>query len=369
MKLSRNSLAAALSFSLILLSILAFPATQVSAQETKIALQRGYRTGYSDGYMSGYRDSIENAARSYDRHNEYGKADRAYVKDYGTVEDYRDGYKQGFEVGYDTGFDKKSFDAVLPAELKKRGALPQRTTVETATVTTVTPTANVPAPSTVVTTTATTTNDGGQYQQQQQYQQQPLPSTRTENVSYSQNGDQIIVIPAETELVVELLSEINTDDSKEGERFQARVITPSELNGAIVEGRISKLEKPGRIKRRASMTLMFDQIRLSETRWANYNAILTEVLPVKGDNIRKVDTEGTVQGKSSVKSDVIKVGAATGTGLVVGAVVAGPVGAGVGAGVGAAFGVGAVVVERGKHINIAKGQQLRIRTAYETQIR
>jgi hypothetical protein len=41
----------------------------------------------------------------------------------------------------------------------------------------------------------------------------------------------------------------------------------------------------------------------------------------------------------------------------------------VGAGVGAAFGVGAVVVERGKHIKIVPGQQLRIKTAYETQIR
>ena len=53
----------------------------------------------------------------------------------------------------------------------------------------------------------------------------------------------------------------------------------------------------------------------------------------------------------------------------VGAVVGGPVGAAVGAGVGAAFGVGAVVVERGKHVNLTKGQQLKIRTAYETQIR
>ncbi len=360
MKLSRNSLAAAISFSLFLLSFLAFPANQVSAQDIKIALQRGYRTGYSDGYMSGYRDSIENTARSYARHSEYSKADRAYVKDYGTVEDYSDGYRQGFEFGYNTGFDKKSFDAVLPADLKKRGIVPVKTTVETATVTPTVPTATVMTPTATATmptadTTETTT--------------QPMVSARTENASYVQNGDQIVVIPADTELVVELLSDINTDDSKEGERFQARVVSPSEIGGAIVEGRIGKIEKPGKFKRRASISLNFDQIRLTDTRWANYNAILTEVLPVKGDNIRKVDAEGTVEGKNSVKSDLVKVGAATGAGLVVGAVVAGPVGAGVGAGVGAAFGVGAVVVERGKHINIVKGQQLRIRTAFETQIR
>ena len=78
-------------------------------------MQRGYRTGYSDGYMSGYRDTIDNAAKSYDKHNEYSRADRAFNKDYGTLEDYRDGYQQGFEVGYDTGFEKRSFDATIPS--------------------------------------------------------------------------------------------------------------------------------------------------------------------------------------------------------------------------------------------------------------
>lgn len=344
MKLSKKILAAAINFSLMLLSFLAFPAAQVSAQDIKIALQRGYRTGYSDGYMSGYRDSIENASRGYERHSEYTKADRAYTKDYGTIEDYRDGYRQGFEIGYNTGFDKKSFDAQLPTELKKRGTIP----------------AKIPSESAILPTTPTAPEANNP----------PTVAAKSENISYAPTtDDRIIVIPADTELVVELLGDINTNDSKEGERFQARVVSPSELNGAIVEGRIDKIQKPGRIKRRAALTLSFNQIHLSENRWANYNAILTEVLPVKGDNIKKVDTEGTVEGKSSVKTDIIKVGAATGTGLVVGAIVGGPVGAGVGAGVGAAFGVGAVVVDRGKHISIIKGQQMRIRTAHETQIR
>ncbi|MGI8467273.1 MAG: hypothetical protein ACR2N3_02365 [Pyrinomonadaceae bacterium] len=357
MMLSRSYLSTAFSISLILLSFIIFPVKQVSAQDTKVALQRGYRTGYSDGYMSGYRDSIENAARGYDRHSEYGKADRAYSKDYGTVEDYRDGYRQGFEIGYDTGFDKKSFDAVLPSELKKRGNSPPKTPIETATVTTTTPTtATITTSTTTVSDTVAANNP-------------PTVAERTENINYVQNGDQIVVIPAETELVVELLDDINTNDSKEGERFHARVVSPNELSGAIVEGRITKLLKPGKIKRRSEIELSFDRINLSENRWANYNAILTEVLPVKGDNIKRVDTEGTVQGKDSVKSDAVKVGAATGTGLVIGAIAGGPVGAGVGAGVGAAFGVGAVLVEGGKNINIIKGQQLRIRTAYETQIR
>lgn len=330
MKLTRSFVAIALSFSLCLTAFLSFPVNQVTAQESKIALQRGYRTGYSDGYMSGYRDAIDNAARGFDRHSEYKKADRAYSRDYGTLEDYQDGYRQGFENGYNTGFEKRSFDATLPPDLKKRGIIENGDTIS-----------------------ETTEN---------------RTQTPTENIAYT-NDDRIIIIPVETELIVELIEGLTTEDNKNGDKFVARVVSPQELNGAMVEGRISKIQKPGRIKRRAEMSLSFDMIRLTDNRWANYNAMLTEVLPIKGDNIKRVDDEGTVEGKSSVKNDSIKVGATTGTGAVIGAVAGGPVGAAVGAGVGAAFGVGAVIVERGKHIKLVKGQQLRIKTAYETQIR
>ena len=90
---------------------------------------------------------------------------------------------------------------------------------------------------------------------------------------------------------------------------------------------------------------------------------------MKGDNIRRVDNEGTAIGKSTLKMDAAKVGGATGAGLITGAIIGGPVGAAVGAGVGAAFGVGAVVIDRGKHVRLARNQQVRIRTGYETQIR
>ena len=102
---------------------------------------------------------------------------------------------------------------------------------------------------------------------------------------------------------------------------------------------------------------------------SNFAGTLTEVLAVKGDNVSRVDNEGTAVGKGSIKPDAVKVGGATGAGAIVGAVVGGPVGAAVGAGMGAAFGVGAVVIERGKHIHLNRNQQLRVKSEYETQIR
>lgn len=372
MKQARSFMSFFISYTLIF-SFLSFAIPSVSAQDSKVALQRGFRTGYSDGYMSGYRDSIDNATKSYQRHKEYKDANRAFNKDYGTLEDYSDGYRQGFEAGYDTGFEKRSFDATIPANLSRRGAVKLEPNVAETTVKTTEPLIDTTAKTDTVTNPV---EDNVTYSNPQAIADtngnysDSTATANTQKINYTTDyTDAIIIIPAETELIVELLDAIDTEKSSEGDAFKARVVSPYEISGAIIEGRISKIQKPGRIKRRAEVLLTFDRIVLNDDRWSNYAAILTEVLPIKGDNVRRVDTEGTVEGKSSVKDDSIKVGATTGTGLVIGAIAGGPVGAAVGAGVGAAFGVGAVVIERGKHIHLKKEQQLRIKTSFNTQIR
>ncbi len=377
MKLTRSLLALALTFSISLLSFLAIPLHTATAQEVNAALQRGYRTGYSDGYMAGYRDVIDNASKAIAVHEEYSTAARAYTRDYGPLEDYRDGYRQGFESGYNTGFAKRSFDSALPSGLKLRGVVdvPLATPAPETSAATV-PTAQpenaavdaveaVPAPETSNQEPAT----------EQPVQTEPadvaaVPNGSIQKVAYTRNTeDAVIIIPRDTELILELQEPLDTGHSREGDKFTAKVVAPQEIVGAIIEGRVDKIEKPGRIKKRSAMLLSFDKIIISESRWSNFDAIMTEVLPVKGDNVKRVDGEGTAVGKSTLKPDVVKVGAATGAGAGIGALAGGPVGAAVGAGVGAAFGVGAVIIERGKNINLRASQQLRVKTSYETQIR
>ncbi len=352
MRLSRNLLVVVLSLSLSNLALPMLLATNASAQtaDLNIALQRGYRTGYSDGYMAGYRDTIDSLAKSFSRHAEYTKADRAYNKDYGTIDEYRDGYQQGFEAGYNTGFEKRSFESSLPTELKKRGA----TTVGT-------PITNNVADN--------TTNNNQTFTGTTNADLTTNVTTQTAQTTYQPPTDAVIIIPRDTELMLEMQNDISTERSREGDKFTAKIVSPAEIAGATVEGRISKVTKPGRLKRRSELSLSFDRIVLTDNRWSNFSAIMTEVMPVKGDNVKRVDAEGTAIGKSSFKADGIKIGAATGTGLVVGAVAGGPVGAAVGAGIGAAFGVGAVVIQRGKHVSLNRNQQLRIKTSYESQIR
>lgn len=361
MKLTRGLVSLSLIFSLAFLSVL--PLT-VSAQDSKIAIQRGYRTGYSDGYMAGYRDVIDKSDKNFNRHEEYAKADRAYNKDYGTLEDYRDGYQQGFEAGYNTGFDKKSFDAAIPANIGPRGIMrpaaytppaTQEPVVETPAVTTPTTTTEVP-PANVSSTTT---------------EQAPTAENKPAGVQklvYVASDDPVVIIPKDTEIILELTEALDTERNREGDKFVAKVVSPVEIAGATVEGHVDKVTKPGRIKRRSELLLSFDRMIISERRWTNFDAMLTEVLPVKGDNVKTVDNEGTAVGKGSLKGDITKIGVATGTGAGIG-LFGGPVGAAVGAGVGAAFGVGAVVIEKGKHIKLNQAQQLRIKTSYETQIR
>ncbi len=355
MKLFRSVLVISLLFSLGFAAFLALPIQTSIAQDSRVALQRGFRTGYSDGYMSGYRDSIDNAAKDFRRHSDYLKANRAYSKDYGSIEDYADGYKQGFETGYDTGFEKKTFEASVPANIARRG--------------TEMPVATVPAQAQQEVSTPPTETQAQTTAQPGVSDSVPAADDSFRKASFTPVSDAVIIIPKDTELIVELIDEMSTSRSRPGDKFTAKIVSPAEIMGAVIEGRVSKIGKPGRIKRRSEIQLSFDRIILTETRWSNFNALLTEVLPVKGDNVKRVDNEGMAVGDRSYKKDAITIGAATGTGVVIGAIAGGPVGAAVGAGVGAAFGVGAVVIERGKHINLNRNQQLRVRTSYETQIR
>lgn len=369
MKLARGLFSLILVFSLGIISFFSLPSQHVVAKDSNSALQRGYRTGYSDGYMAGYRDILDSQAKDFAKHGEYAKADRAYNKSYGPIDEYRDGYKQGFETGYNAGFDKADFNSDIPAALAAREATDPAPPVSPS----VDPAAN-PKPAEPVVQTATepatpaiqanptdqTAPTSGNVQTATAVTTQPI----TINVD-----DGTIVIAKDTELILELQNELSTKKSKPGDKFTAKVVSPRELSDSMIEGRVNKITRPGHISRRSEISMSFDRIIINQNRWGNFAGNLTEVLPVKGDNVRKVDDEGTAVGKSTLKPDLIKIGAATGTGATVGAITGGPVGAAVGAGVGAAFGVGAVVIDRGKDIRLNVNQQLRVKSAYDTHIR
>ena len=327
------------AFTLFLgIAVLTVPllATSVDAQAPQnqnqaTAIMRGYRTGYSDGYQAGAIDLARGATRDFRNKTEYDRGDRAYNSTYGTVQEYRDGYQQGFEVGYNAGYDRKPFDSSIPADLKPR--------MEDSSV-------GYPIDQ--------NKTPGSQFPSQSPSQSQTVGTD---------------AIPRDTIMRIELLSDLATDVSQKGDRFQARVIEPKEYEGATVSGQVVLVKRPGKAKGTAQLQLSFDEIRLPDGRSSRLSAQVIEVIPNgTSQGVGKVDPEGGVQGKSSTKSDAQRVGAAAGIGAVIGAIAGGGVGAAVGATIGAGVGTAGVLSERGKDIHLYQGQQLRIRTAGDATI-
>jgi hypothetical protein len=305
------------------------------AQGQTTALERGYRTGYSDGYTAGYRDISNNAARNYQNKEDYQRADRSFNDAWGPIEDYRDGYQQGFEAGYSAGYERQQFNSALPSGLHRRGDTSNRSVATDTTVDT-----NVPA-------TNGNPNDA-------------------DTTVVPNNGS--LGIPRNTILALELLTPVSTDVSQRGDRIQARVIEPAQYANYVVEGRVSQVKRPGKVKGVAELQLAFDQIRSSDNRSATLHAELVEISPIGGDYDPQVDSEGGVKGRDSTKDDAAKVGAASGVGAIIGAIAGGGKGAAIGAIIGGGAGTAGVMTQRGRDIRLERGQHLKIRTSTDTSV-
>lgn len=359
MKTRRQFTAAAIALALTFtaLASLAAPAARAAQDAPYGAIERGYRTGYSDGYQSGWSDQSKGANADFRSKEDYRRADRAYVATYGAVDDYRDGYQQGFETGYKAGYNRRGFDSNLPAGgVQRRGAASNET-----------PDASEGA-SRGGRADDEEEADNQQPVRQEPVRQEPAPDPRNESVSTSRGnrgGSGGGSMSGERVMLVELQNRLSTDVSQTGDRFEARVLEPQELAGAVVAGRLRDVQRSGKAKGRALLQLDFDQIQMPGGGWQNFSAQVIEVLPTGGDDdtVGEVDPEGGVRGKSTTKDDVAKVGAAAGVGAIIGAIAGGGKGAVIGAVIGGGAGGAGVVTQRGKDIRLERGQQLRIRAA------
>ncbi|HJU52942.1 MAG TPA: hypothetical protein VJ715_00150, partial [Pyrinomonadaceae bacterium] len=192
-------------------------------------------------------------------------------------------------------------------------------------------------------------------------------STSTGPINGPVNTSNVSFIPAGTEMRVELLTNLSTDATQKGDRFEARVVGPPEYQGAMLEGHVSRVKRAGKVKGSSELQLTFDKIS-SNGRWTEFRAQVIEVEDNgTSEGVGEVDEEGGVKGRSRTKDDVAKVGASAGVGAIIGAIFGGGKGAAIGAAIGGAVGTGGVLTSRGKDIRLEHGQYLRIRTANETR--
>lgn len=307
-----------------------------AAQDQATALERGYRTGYSDGFSAGSQDVADKRARDYQNKDDYRRGDRSYNEAWGTAEDYRDGYQQGFQVGYTAGYDRRSFDSSIPPGLTRGPRMDSGTT------------------NTADNSSQNSSNTAGQ------------PSSRPTSGAPSSGS---LTIPRGALLLVELESSLSTDASQRGDRFRARVVDPREFEGAIVEGRVTRVKRAGKVTGTAELQLSFDTIHMRDGRMAEFNGEVVELVDTGNrDGAGTVDSEGGVKAKGSTKDDISRVGASAGIGAIIGAVFGGGKGAAIGAAIGGAVGTGSVLSKRGEDVRLARGQQMRIRAGNETRV-
>ncbi len=169
-----------------------------------------------------------------------------------------------------------------------------------------------------------------------------------------------VVVPAGTKLPVVLKHGINTKTAKPGDNVYCETNFPVVQNdrilipaGTYVQGSISNIKRPGRVKGRAEILMHFNTLIFPNG--------YTVALPGAVDNVPGADTEqvkdkeGTIQADSSKGRDVATVAGTGATGAVIGAAAAGGKGAGIGAAAGGLTGLAITMLTRGNEVKLDPG--------------
>jgi len=163
----------------------------------------------------------------------------------------------------------------------------------------------------------------------------------------------MITVPVGTEFDVRLQTPLNSGTAKIETRFEATTLLDYQVEGmmaipagALVRGFVSSVQKAGRLDRRGSMTLSFDELRIDE-RTYRLRASVVQALDGK------------------VGEDATRIGA----GAAVGAIIGGILGGGKGALLGVLVGGGGTIAStEGSDVDLPAGTILRIRIDQPLQI-
>jgi hypothetical protein len=153
--------------------------------------------------------------------------------------------------------------------------------------------------------------------------------------AWSQNGTSV---PEGTPLKIRLQTTISTFSSKVGDPFQGKIIEPVVIGGktlipvgAMVEGRITRLSEPRRIKGKPTIGIFPEHVVLPDGQRFMLNAVLVDT-DIHGTDVNE---EGQFKGSGHDRRDQIEVAGGTGTGMLIGALIGGGPGLLIGGAVGA----------------------------------
>jgi len=190
-----------------------------------------------------------------------------------------------------------------------------------------------------------------------------------QNTGGNTNGNiNEFVIANNTKVMAVLKTPVSTKVSQNGDRFQMEIISPSQYNGAIIEGRVAKTERSGRVSGRANVSLEFDTIRLRNGQTYRFGGIVDSVRTTSGETIT-VNNEGTVRDNNQTTKTVTRAGIGAALGALIGAIAGGGQGAAIGAGVGAGAGAGTVILQGRDDIELGDGTEFSITASAPSSVR
>jgi hypothetical protein len=181
-----------------------------------------------------------------------------------------------------------------------------------------------------------------------------IPADSVGGSYYVQDGVQMTAI---------LNQSLGTASSRVGDRFTLRVASPGEFQGAIVEGFVTRVDRPGQLTGRADLSLGFDRIRLRNGASYDFEGAIVGVTTPNGEDVR-VDIEGNVSEDTSQNERTLtRTGIGGALGALLGAITGGGKGAAIGAAIGAGAGAGSVFVQGRNDVTLVPGTRFAIRAA------
>jgi hypothetical protein len=157
-----------------------------------------------------------------------------------------------------------------------------------------------------------------------------------------------LVMPTGTRFLAVLGTQLSTDSNNNGDPFVATTVEPIMIDGRTVvpagsriDGVLRDVQASGRIKDRARMTLVFQEIVDSAGKTHSMSA-----LPL------------TIKAASKTSDDVVKIAAGSAAGAVLGAISGKKNGAVIGAAVGAGAGTILVLATKGDDVELNQGLKL-----------
>ncbi len=172
-----------------------------------------------------------------------------------------------------------------------------------------------------------------------------------------------LTIPSGTKVPLALKQAISTKNAKEGDPVYCETTFPFVVDdrivipaGTYVQGKISRIQRAGRVKGRAEILMHFTSMIYP----SGYTVMLpgsVENMP-GADRTSMKDAEGTVRQDSDKGKDIGTVAGTASTGAVIGGLSAGGKGAGIGAAAGGLAGLAIAMLSRGSDVKLEPGTSI-----------